>query len=324
MAQNSPGRGRELAQNSSERVGAWRTSSHTATYARLATRRLPTPHHLYHIPYVLAEAVAAGRRVALLVFDGMSLAVWRTIWSAWSQRHPNWRTRETLVLAQVPTITAVSRQALLAGLAPRAFADSLTHNRQEEARWRAFWRTRGLMGEAAAYASISPVEDRPLPSSLDSIHTRALALVHGATEGLAGVYAGLDVGLNPILAPDSSRWLEALIDELLTHDYLVTLTADHGHVEAFGIGQPQEGVTVITRSKRARIYGSELMARNVQVSFAQTTLWYNDGLLPDTTWVLMPHYNGAFAPTSQRAVSHGGITIDETIVPFIEIKQDQG
>jgi hypothetical protein len=322
------GRYASLAERLAPFYAAWLR----ANYGRLANRRLPTPHHLHHIPYVFNQAVAAGRRVALLVLDGMSLAAWRTIWGAWLPRHPHWRAQQTLVLAQVPTITAISRQARLAGQPPRAFAASLADNRQEEAHWRRFWQAHGLAADAVAYAAISPRQARPLPTALDSLHTRALAvvlpdvdtLVHGAGAGLAGVFAGLDVWLNHDQAHEGARWVEALIENLLAHGYQVTLTSDHGHVEAVGIGQPQEGVTVTTRSKRARIYDNEIIARGVQQSFPPSSLWYADGLLPDHTWVLMPDHASAFAPIGQRVVSHGGITLDETIVPVITIEQDHG
>lgn len=301
-------------------------------YPQLASRRVPVPHHLCHIPHVLAQRTASGQRVALIVLDGMSLAAWRTIWSVWTARHPTWRAGETLMLAQIPTITAISRQALLAGKPPRTFPDSLTNNQQESAHWRRFWEAHNLPANAVAYESISATLARPQPTALDSLHTRALAvvlpdidsLVHGATEGLAGLYAGLRVWLDDTHAGIGSLWLETLIQTLLDHGYRVAITSDHGHVEAVGIGQPQEGVTVITRSKRARLYASERAARNVQSTFSNTTLWYDDGILPDACWVLMANGGEAFAPRGQRVVSHGGITLDETIVPFIEIEQVHG
>lgn len=301
-------------------------------YPMLANRRMPVPHHLHHIPTVLAQRAGSSGRVALLVLDGMSLAVWRMIAPVWLARHPAWRVKETLVLAQIPTITAISRQALVAGKPPRSFAESLTHNRQEAARWRAFWEARDLPASAVGYANIAATVERPQPTALDSRQTRALAvivpdidgMVHGATEGLAGLYAGLRVWLGADQAGAGSAWVETLIQTLLEHGYRVALTSDHGHVEAVGIGQPQDGVTVTTRSKRAHIYASERSARAIQSSFGNTTLWYDDGILPDHVWVLMANGADAFALRGERVVSHGGITLDETVVPFVEIEEQHG
>ncbi len=217
-------------------------------------------------------------------------------------------------------------------LPPRAFADSLTNNQQEAAHWRRFWATEGLPATASAYAAIPAALDRRWPPALDSRDTRALAIivsdidvmVHGATEGLAGFYAALRVWLDNQAPGAGLPWIETLIQALFDHDYQVVITSDHGHIEARGIGQPQEGVTVTTRSKRARLYSSAIFARNVQQGFSHTTLWTGDGLLPDALWVLMPKGAEAFAPPGVRVVSHGGITLDETIVPLIRIEQNHG
>ena len=295
-------------------------------YPQLAMHLLPVPHHLYHAPHYMVQRVTANRRSALLVLDGMSLAAWRVIWAAWSARHPTWHAAEMLLLAQVPTITAISRQALLAGQPPRSFADTLTTNQHEAAHWRRFWEGKGLPARAIAYASLSATLDRTVPDTLDSLYTRVQAvvlpdidtMVHGATAGLSGLFATLRTWLDD-KTNTGSAWVETLVQTLLDLDYHVTITSDHGHVEAVGIGQPQEGVTVVTRSKRARLYANERFARNVQESFAHTTLWHNDGILPDNWWALMPNGVTAFAAANQRVVTHGGLTLDECIVPLIEV-----
>ena len=120
---------------------------------------------------------------------------------------------------------------------------------------------------------------------------------------------------------DGSGYVEALIQSLLGRGYRVAVTSDHGHVEAVGIGQPQEGVMVTTRSKRARLYANERFARNVLESFASSLLWYDDGILPDDRWVLMAAAGEAYASPGERVVSHGGITLDEVVVPYCEIAE---
>jgi len=110
-----------------------------------------------------------------------------------------------------------------------------------------------------------------------------------------------------------------VIAGLLDHGFTIYLASDHGHVEARGIGQPSEGLTVDTRSKRARLYSDWHAATNVQQGFSQTVLWSKDGLLPNNAWVLMPQGRNAFDTFNETVVTHGGLTLDEVVVPLVTI-----
>lgn len=297
-------------------------------YTSLAGRRLPTPHHLFHIPGNLESLRPERSRVALLVLDGLSLAVWQQIRAVWSQRHPDWQMDEQLVLAQIPTITAISRQALISGQRPAHFSESLTHNGREKQLWQRFWEGAGLPVSAAEYELLSTRSDTFYPPAVDSRRVQALCLVtpiidqivHGATQGVADVHASVELWLhNRDIQRQGAEWLEGLIGHLLSAGYTIALTSDHGHVQAVGVGQPQEGVTVRSRSRRARLYESEQFARSVQSGYPETVLWHGDGLLPESAWVLMAAGRSAFAPEGEVVVSHGGLCIEEVVVPLVLI-----
>lgn len=145
-------------------------------------------------------------------------------------------------------------------------------------------------------------------------------MVHGASQGLTSVHAALHTWLNG----EEGKRLEQVLAALLAQEYTVYLTSDHGHTEASGMGQPSEGVTVQTRSKRARIYTDPNAALAVQADFPQTTLWTSQRVLPEETWVLLAGVgeNGrrlAFAPQGERVVTHGGLTLDEMVVPLVRL-----
>lgn len=296
-----------------------------ANYALLAGMALPRPHHLYHTLHYIESINQGIRRVALIVLDGLSLADWTLIRPAWQMRHQEWEISQHLVLAQVPSVTSVSRQALVSGLRPARLADTLTVTSHEGRRWREHWQARTeLTPERFLYGALDERCETPLLGDILSQRTMAACLVstamdnmlHGATQGAAGVQASLRLWL-----ADSSHRLEALIDRLLEEQMLVVLASDHGHVEAVGMGQPQEGVLVETRSKRARLYNNADFARSVQQQFPDTILWENDGLLPAGWQALMPKGRQAFAPQGTRVVSHGGLTIDEMVVPLVRIER---
>lgn len=295
-------------------------------YATLSARRLPTPHHLFHVPGYLAAQRRDHAKIALLILDGMSLAVWQQIRAAWGQRHPTWAMDEKLVLAQIPTITAVSRQALVSGLPPAQFADSLTHNQREADLWGLFWQNQGLAANTIALAHLPNRTTAQIPGDVDSRRTLAFclinpvidAIVHGATQGLGDVHASVQLWLDQADG-QGSPWLEALVGGLLANDFAVFVTSDHGHVAAVGMGQPQEGVAVTSRSKRARLYTVRQFAQSVQSQYPETVLWSDDGVLPRDISVLMPQDRQAFAPEGAQVVSHGGLTIEEVVVPLVQI-----
>jgi hypothetical protein len=69
-------------------------------------------------------------------------------------------------------------------------------------------------------------------------------------------------------------------------------------------------------------YSDRLAALRVQAAFTDTVLWDNDGLLPEQMSALMPAKREAFAPAGEVVVTHGGISIEEVIVPFIQITKE--
>jgi hypothetical protein len=292
-------------------------------YAPLGSQRLPTPHHVHHVPHYIAYQRRQGRpnRVVLLILDCMALADWTLIGPVWQARHPDWRFKEHLLLAQIPTITAVSRQALASGLRPADFAATLDTNRAEPGQWAAFWAGEGLLADACPYSHLALDRDEP-PPEVDSARTGALCLtdskidgmVHDATLGATDFQASLRVWQE-----EYGRRVEEVIARLLERGFAIYLTSDHGHVEARGFGQPSEGLTVDTRGKRARIYSDHRAAVNVQQGLSKTVLWSQDGLLPDNVWVLMPQERSAFATFNEIVVTHGGLTLDEIVVPLVTI-----
>jgi len=308
-----------LRQQVNQRFASWLN----ARYAALATQKLPRPHHLYHIPHYLAYHYAPQRErpVALIILDGLALADWTVIRHTWKARRPQWHWEENLVLAQIPTLTSISRQALVSGRRPADFADALTTTRYEPRHWQDFWRVHELGKRAAPYVRLRP-RDANLPAELTSAHSRAICavdvtlddFVHNATLGTRDFYSSLHLWLQRDVA-----YLEAAIDTLLARNFVVALTGDHGHIEAVGIGQPREGILAETRGKRARLYEDCRTAEVIQETFPQTRLWHSQGLLPDNVCALMPHEHAAFTTSQATVVSHGGMTLDEVVVPFVII-----
>jgi len=299
--------------------GAWLR----ANLAPLAGQRLPTPHQVHHIAHWLARRRRArpGTRLALLILDGCSLADWAIIGPAWQDAHPGWQLTQASVLAQIPTVTSISRQALLSGLQPEQFADTLTSTAAEAVRWRAHWTRQGVAAEGVAYGRLVPGGPQPGVTertvALALVETSIDDLVHGASLGAAQVQDALLRWRH-----DRSPEVEATIEGLLDAGYSVYLASDHGHVEATGVGRPPGGALTESQGQRARLYHDRLLAEEA-CRATSGELWGPEALLPEGWWAVTARDREAFTIAGERCVTHGGATIEEVMVPLITIERQE-
>ncbi len=296
-------------------------------YSPLATQKLPTPHHVHHIPHYLNYLRSQGmvQKVALLVMDGMSLSDWVLLKQAWQTRQMDWQFKENLVLAQIPTITAVSRHSLISGLRPADFYIPNNTKLNEAKAWNTFWIREGLSENAVSLLPLNLEKTDPTPE-ITNPRLQALCLIerqldeitHGSMLGNADHQATIELWLSGKQKRNSSK-LETIINNLLEQRFTVFITSDHGHCEASGIGTPAEGLMAQSRGRRARLYSDRRAAQQIQSTYKDTILWEEDGLLPQNLVAVLPKGRDAFTEYSECIVTHGGITIDEIVVPLIEI-----
>ncbi len=280
---------------------------------------VPKPKMVHQIPHYLARQ--SNNKVALIVLDGMSFTQWHTIKS---HLHANaWKFEEDALFAWVPSVTSVSRQALFSGKEPRFFAGTITSTYKEKSLWTAFWEEQGFSKQNIAFEKslgLSAYNQKDLAYQLSPairIYGAVVDVVdqfmHGATQGLQSIQSELNTWLQ-------SDYLTLFIEDLMNAGFEVYLTADHGNVECIGRGRIAQGVTVESKGERARTYSS-LNIRNHTTNEQPDTISWDDTSLPSDYHVLLADKNSAFVPKYQKIVTHGGIHIEEMIVPFIKVSR---
>ena len=90
---------------------------------------------------------------------------------------------------------------------------------------------------------------------------------------------------------------------------------------ATGIGSPNQGVLVETRGKRARVYDRAAFMAEVKGAYPDCVEWPCYGL-PPGKYVLMPLTGKAFTTADEEVVAHGGIALEEVMVPLVRIRKD--
>jgi hypothetical protein len=230
------------------------------------------------------------------------------------------RCSESGVFAWIPTITSVSRQAIFAGKAPNYFPESIQRTDKEPSLWLQFWMERGYSPKAVVYQKgLGDVDLQEVEMTLSHPKVRIAGLVidkvdkimHGMELGAAGMHG-------QVLQWMQGGYLESLLALLCFKGFRVFLTSDHGNVEAVGVGKPLEGAAAKSRGERVRVFDKEILREGVHSQFPQAIPWPVVGL-PPGYFPLIAAARGAFVGKGERIVSHGGIAIEEVIVPYIEI-----
>jgi hypothetical protein len=280
------------------------------------------PVMVHQVPRYLALRRAAGEaRVALLVFDGLSVDQWVHIREHLAKCAPTMLFDESTSFAWLPTLTSVSRQALFSGLRPREFEASIEHTSKEPALWSSFWQGEGLRANQVVYRkSIKRVGDLPaLAEQLSNQAVKAAGLVidtvdeivHGAVLGKRGI-------ASQIVNWCETGFVEQLFTLLLDNGYHIYLTADHGNVEAIGAGRINEGALPDLRGERARAYRSETL-RDQALAVCPDAVQLKIPGLPESFLPLFAAERTAFVTKGEQLVVHGGISVEELIVPFVKV-----
>jgi len=296
----------------------------TARYSSLHSQPPLVPAMVHHVTRALARyhEEMPQQKLALVVLDGLALDQWILLRTILNGQRPEWRFRESAVFAWVPTITPVSRQAIFAGKPPGSFAASVTSTEKEAALWTAFWAANGLAAHQVAYhKGLGDLPDlRALGDYLSSDKVRVVGLVvdkvdlimHGMQLGTVGMH-------DQVRLWAGQGFPMRLLDLLNDRGFTVFLTADHGNVQATGWGRPNEGAIADLRGARARVYPEGALRDQVYQAFPTAIAWQPIGLPPHYFPLLAPRHK-AFVIAGEGIVGHGGLSIEEVIVPYVRIE----
>jgi hypothetical protein len=291
-------------------------------YGTLHNQSPVPPVMLHHVARELARFLEASpnHKTALVVVDGLAMDQWVVMRNVLRKQRLTLQMHESGVFAWVPTLTCVSRQSIFAGKPPVLFPASIYTTAKEAPHWVQFWADRGLNSGQVAYlkaqgeGSLDAVEQAisaPGIRVVGIVVDKVDRIMHGMEMGTAGMH-------NQVIQFSQQGYLARLIDLLLLYGFRITLTSDHGNIEAQGCGRPGEAAAAEMRGERVRIYRDEGLRRQVANRFPAAIEWPPIGIPDDFLPLLAPNRK-AFIREQETYVSHGGISIEEVIVPLIEI-----
>ncbi len=294
------------------------------------------PAMVHHIPLHMAQAfTVTGARTAgtgpptkhaLIVMDGLAFDQWVVLRDiVLAQLDADVQVAQDGSFAWVPTLTGVSRQAIFAGTEPLFFASSLGNTSKEKTHWTRFWEERGAKRAEIGYVregkdqadddfleQVFKLADHPKMRMLGVVVGKVDQSMHGIKTGSGGLHAMVRQWAR-------SGTMGRLLGRLLDQGYELAMTADHGNIHGRGIGKPKVGVVADERGERAHVFNDENTRAGVARDYPNAIVWPQIGL-PETWRALLAPGRGAFVPQGQHTVGHGGIAMEEVIVPFVKIR----
>lgn len=251
-----------------------------------------------------------NEKIALIVLDGMSVFDFNIL----SSEFKGIDYQENYIYAMIPTTTAISRQSMLAGKFPVELDRPFDLSREKK-EFIENAKSLGYLDRQICYTRGYDPEIGPLIKCLSIILNDIDDLVHGQMQGRLGMY-------NDIHLLARTDKIQNLIKRLNKMGFTIYLTSDHGNTICTGLGLVKgTGVEVETKSKRMLIFKS--FANSSETVDKYNLIEYPGYYLDKQYKYYICNTGSSFDTKDSVVMTHGGISIDEVIVPFIKVKAVQ-
>jgi hypothetical protein len=279
----------------------------TQNYALLQSAPNPA---ILRLPMLLGQLdnEISGDRLLFIVVDALSLHAWAHVRKRWVADGIIRDAHTRAAFAVLPTITSLSRRALFEGKLPISFSDTAHTPRLE----RTLWTNR--FGSDGAYFGVD--EESGLLDAL-ALGKRRVCVVDVSWDK-----KGHSIDPRTDSVRDAAHtWagrtpLRGVVQQALAAGYRIVVTADHGQVECIGQGRLNVGVLTEERSKRVAIFRDTALCQSFVTDW--TTAFKPVGLPADIYPLFATDFD-SFDLAGAATISHGGMSLDEAIVPVAEI-----
>ncbi|MFC1592844.1 PglZ domain-containing protein [Candidatus Omnitrophota bacterium] len=254
-----------------------------------------------------------GDKKVIICFDGMGFQEWHCLKKYLSDKGID-KFNENAVYALLPTLTKISRRALFSGLRR---IETLTTTTEDNG-FRTHVNTNWQNGNNKAKKVILSA---PVTWSSDYLEYDYLGIIINLID---------DIAHSTVLIAESKRAMQnsfttilketeidKILSEFLLHGYRIYILSDHGSVWCRGNGLHAEKYIVEERAKRALVYPNKILAE--EFCRGKDLLLYNNQHVSGNNVLVFPKFREMFARANDLVITHGGIHIEEVIVPFIEV-----
>lgn len=249
-----------------------------------------------------------SKKFVFIVMDGMSEFDWRIIYKSFAGIHYE----KGQSMAMIPTVTSISRQCLLSNKFPKELENPWSQSKEKKE----FIECAKSLGFTEAQIGYERGYDADFGAAVKCaavIINDVDDMVHGQLQGRLGMY-------NDIKVLADQHKLVDTVKRMLAQGFDVYISADHGNAPCTGMGKLMKtGVETETKSRRMIVL-KDFANKDSLFEKYENLIEYPGYYLDKQFDYLICGVGESFDAKGDEVMSHGGITIDEVIVPFIKIK----
>lgn len=248
-----------------------------------------------------------SEKFVIIVMDGMSEFDWRVFATSFEGIHYE----QAAAFAVIPSTTSISRQCLLSNKYPSQLTEPWKQSK-EKAEFVDCAKRLGFTDSQIGY-------ERGYNTSFGSfVRCGAVIIndvddmVHAQTQGRVGMYHDIK-----LLA--GQRKLRDMTQRFLSDGFDVYISADHGNTLCTGLGRlTGSGVEVETKSHKMVVLKD--FADKAGLIEKYGLIEYPKYYLPKEYDYLICDIGQSLDIKDETVMTHGGMSLDEVVVPFIKIK----
>ena len=255
---------------------------------------------------------------ALICFDCMGFEEWNVIKNYLNEKL-NLYYFENYSYSMLPSDTSFSRTALFSGLLPVHIDELNMKNKTEEKLFKESLRRNFNISESDIYFQRCSGPDE-IPEDYAFEDYQAVGIIFSFIDEFVhgkNMNKSLIIGLLEKYLEQTQ--LEKIIQSLLNKGYYVYFSSDHGNILAKGNGTRPSRDLFESRSRRylksahQNILAEYVTPQSILIQLKETI---------GDEYLLLLADNSMFNTKGKTGLTHGGISLEEVVIPFIEVKRE--
>ena len=251
-----------------------------------------------------------SEKFVIIVMDGMSEFDWRIF----STSFDGIKYEQAAAFAMIPSTTSISRQCLLSNKYPSQLVEPWKQSKEKTE----FIDCAKKLGYTDAQIGYERGYDASFGSFVRCgavIINDVDDMVHAQTQGRIGMY-------HEIKLLTGQKKLSNMVRRFLADGFDVYISADHGNTACVGLGRIMgSGVEVETKSHKMVVLKDFADKESLIQKYG--LIEYPKYYLPKEYDYLICNVGESLDVKGEAVMTHGGMSLDEVVVPFIKIKAVQ-